>query len=284
MAKLLKGIEAAKSISARLQEDVALLKEQGVEPCLVILRVGQREDDLAYERGAMKRCDLVGIAVKNVVLPETVTQEELLAAVEEINKDDNIHGCLIFLPLPKHLDEEAVRRALAPAKDVDGITDGSLAAVYGGGGEGYPPCTAQACVELLKHYEVPLQGRRVVVIGRSLVIGKPVSMLLLNENATVTICHSRSEDLPAICKEADVLVVAVGRMGLVGADCVRAGQTVLDVGIHMDADGNMRGDVRFDEVEPLVDAITPVPGGVGSVTTAILAAHTVAAARKVLTK
>ena len=282
MAKLLKGIEAAKSISARLQQETAWLREQGIIPCLAILRVGQREDDLAYERGAMKRCDTVGITVRQVVLPETVTQEELLAAVEEINRDDSIHGCLIFLPLPGHLDEDAVRRALAPAKDVDGITGGSLAAVYGGGGEGYPPCTAQACVELLKHYEVPLQGKRVVVIGRSLVIGKPVSMLLLNENATVTICHSRTENLPAVCREADVLVVAVGRMGLVGAGHVRPGQTVLDVGIHMDGDGNMRGDVRFDEVEPVVEAVTPVPGGVGSVTTAILAAHTVAAARKVL--
>lgn len=283
MARLLKGIEAAKSISARLQEEVALLKEQGVSPCLAILRVGQREDDLAYERGAMKRCDLVGITVKNVVLPEAVTQKELLAAVDEINHDDSIHGCLIFLPLPEHLDEDAVRQALLPAKDVDGITDGSLGAVYGGTGNGYAPCTARACVELLKHYEIPLQGKRVAVIGRSLVIGKPVSMLLLNENATVTICHSRSENLPAICREADILVVAVGKMGLVGADFVRPGQVVLDVGIHMDADGNMRGDVRFDEAEPVVDAITPVPGGVGSVTTAVLASHVVEAARRSIT-
>ena len=204
MAKLLKGIDAARSISERLRQEAARLKEQGIIPCLAILRVGQREDDLAYERGAMKRCDTVGITVRQVVLPETVTQEELLAAVEEINRDDSIHGCLIFLPLPGHLDEDAVRRALAPAKDVDGITGGSLAAVYGGGGEGYPPCTAQACVELLKHYEVPLQGKRVVVIGRSLVIGKPVSMLLLNENATVTICHSRTENLPAVCERLGV--------------------------------------------------------------------------------
>ena len=280
MAKLLKGIEAAKSISAHLQVEVALLKEQGIVPCLTILRVGQREDDLAYERAAMKRCDLVGIAVKSVVLPESVTQEELLAAVECINNDDSVHGCLIFLPLPKHLDEDGVRQALSPAKDVDGITDGSLAAVYGGGGAGYPPCTAQACVELLKHYQIPLQGKRVVVVGRSLVIGKPVSMLLLNENATVTICHSRSENLPELCRQADVLVVAVGKMGLVGNEYVRPGQVVLDVGIHMDADGTMQGDVRFDEAEPVVGAITPVPGGVGSVTTAILASHVVAAARK----
>lgn len=283
MAKLLKGIEAARSISARLQNEVLELKGKGLTPCLAIVRVGQREDDLAYERGAVKRCDLVGIAVKQVVLPETVTQGELLAEIEKINQDDSIHGCLIFLPLPKHLDEDGVRRALSPAKDVDGITEGSLGAVYGGTGNGYPPCTAQACVELLKHYEIPLRGKRVTVVGRSLVIGKPVSMLLLDENATVTICHSRSDNLSAICKEADVLVVAVGKMGLVGAEHVRPGQTVIDVGIHMDGD-TMRGDVRFDEVEPMVDAITPVPGGVGSVTTAILASHVVEAARKGLNK
>lgn len=279
MAKLLKGIEAAKSMTARLQAEVSSLKEQGITPCLAILRVGQREDDLAYERAAMKRCELVGITVRQVTLSETVTQTELLSAIEQINGDAGIHGCLIFLPLPKHLDEDEVRKALSPAKDVDGITEGSLGAVYGGTGNGFAPCTARACVELLKHYEIPLQGKRITVVGRSLVIGKPVSMLLLNENATVTVCHSRSENLPAICKEADVLVVAVGRMGLVGGEHVRPGQTVVDVGIHMDGD-TMRGDVRFDEVEPVVDAITPVPGGVGSVTTAILASHVVEAARK----
>lgn len=283
MAKLLKGIEAAKSISARLQTEVAELKGKGIHPCLAILRVGQREDDLAYERAAMKRCESVGIAVRQVTLPETVTQSELLAEIEKINRDGGIHGCLIFLPLPKHLDEEGVRKTLSPAKDVDGITAGSLGAVYAGTGEGFAPCTAQACVELLKHYEIPLRGKRVTVMGRSLVIGKPVSMLLLNENATVTICHSRSEDLPALCREADVLVVAVGKMGLVGAEHIRPGQTVVDVGIHMDGD-TMRGDVRFDEAEPVVDAITPVPGGVGSVTTAILASHVVEAARKGLNK
>lgn len=282
MAKLLKGVEAAKSISARLQEETAQLKGRGVTPCLAILRVGQREDDLAYERGAMKRCDTVGIAVKQVVLPETVAQQELLAAVEDINADHSIHGCLVFLPLPGHLDEDAVRRALLPAKDVDGITAGSLAAVYGGTGEGFAPCTAQACVELLKHYEIPLKGKRAVVVGRSLVIGKPVSMLLLNENATVTVCHSRSEDLPTLCREADILVVAVGRMGLVGGEYVRPGQVVLDVGIHMDADGTMKGDVRFDEVEPVAAAVTPVPGGVGAVTTAVLASHVVEAAKRSL--
>ena len=172
------------------------------------------------------------------------------------------------------------RAALDPKKDMDGITDGSMTAVYAGTKGGYPPCTAAACVALLKHYNIPIKGKRVVVIGRSLVIGKPVSLLLLAEHATVTICHSRSENLPEICREADILVVAAGKAGMVGAESVRAGQVVLDVGIHVGADGNLCGDTRFAEVEPVVEAITPVPGGVGTVTSTILASHVVEAAER----
>ena len=280
MARLLKGAEAAKALSAKLQEETAALRGQGVAPCLAIVRVGEREDDLSYERGAMKRCAAVGVDVRTVVLPGDVSQEELLDEIRALDEDDGVHGVLIFRPLPEHLDDEAVRRALRSEKDVDGITDGSLAAVYSGAGDGWSPCTAQACVELLKHYQIPLKGKRVVVIGRSLVIGKPAAMLLLAEHATVTICHSRSEELPALCREADVLVVAVGKMGLVGKDWVRPGQTVLDVGIHVGPDGALRGDVCFDEVEPVVEAITPVPGGVGAMTTAVLVQHVVEAAKR----
>lgn len=280
MATLLKGIEAARAISAGAAEDAAALSAKGCTPCLAIVRVGEREDDLSYERGAMKRCADLGIAVRRVVLPEDARQEELLSEIEALNKDAAVHGVLIFRPLPKHLDDEAARRALSPAKDVDGITDGSLAAVFAGSGEGYAPCTAQACVELLKHYDIPMKGKRVAVIGRSLVIGKPVSMLLLAEHATVTICHSRSEELPALCREADILVVAAGKAGLVDGSYVRPGQIVLDVGIHVTEGGTLCGDVKFDEAEPLAGAITPVPGGVGAVTTAVLAAHVVEAARR----
>ncbi len=282
MATLLKGAEAAKALTEKLAARAADLKAKGVEPCLAIVRVGERDDDLSYERGAMKRCEKVGIAVKNVVLPADVSQEALIAEIEKINADDSIHGVLLFRPLPKHINDEAVRKSLAPAKDMDGITDGSLGAVYAGTKDGYAPCTAASCVEILKHYEIPISGKRVVVIGRSLVIGKPVSMLLLAENATVTICHSRSQNLADICKEADILVVAAGKAGMVTKDFVRPGQTVLDVGIHVDAEGNMCGDTVFAEVEPVVDKITPVPGGVGSVTTAILASHVIEAAEKTL--
>ena len=282
MATLLNGAEAAKALTEKLTSRTEELKAKGVEPCLAIVRVGERDDDLSYERGAMKRCEKIGIKVKNVVLPLEITQEELIAEIEKINADDSIHGVLLFRPLPKHIDDEAVRKSLAPAKDMDGITDGSLGAVYAGTKDGYAPCTAASCVEILKHYDIPVSGKRVVVIGRSLVIGKPVSMLLLAENATVTICHSRSQNLAEICREADILVVAAGKAGMVTKDFVRQGQTVLDVGIHVDADGNMCGDTVFAEVEPIVDMITPVPGGVGSVTTAILASHVVEAAEKTL--
>lgn len=278
MAALLKGAPAAKALTEQLQKRAEALAAKGVTPCLAILRVGAREDDLSYERGAMKRCEKVGIAVRQVVLPDTVTQEELLAEIDKLNRDSAVHGVLMFRPLPKTIDERAACEALLPAKDMDGITTGSLAAVYAGTHNGYPPCTAEACVELLRHYEIPLAGKRVTVIGRSLVIGKPVSMLLLAENATVTVCHSKSRNLPEICREADVLVVAAGKAGMVGAESLRPGQVVLDVGIHVDAAGNLCGDVRFDEAEPVAEAITPVPGGVGAVTTAILARHVITAA------
>ena len=280
MAKLLLGKEVTAAMNEKLQARVAALKEKGVSPKLAIVRCGENPSDLSYEKGATARAELIGVEVQKFVLPEDVTKEALIAQIEAINADDSIHGCLMFRPLPKHLDDEDARRALDPRKDMDGITDGSLAAVYAGTDGGYPPCTAAACVALLKHYNVPIKGKRVVVIGRSLVIGKPVSLLLLAEHATVTICHSRSENLPAICREADILVVAAGKAGMVGAESVRAGQIVLDVGIHVGADGNLCGDTRFAEVEPIVEAITPVPGGVGAVTTAILASHVIEAARR----
>lgn len=278
MATLLKGGPAAKALTEALQERTEALKARGVIPCLAIVRVGAREDDLSYERGAVKRCEKVGIAVRRVLLPDSVTQEELVNEIETLNRDPAVHGVLMFRPLPRTIDERAVCETLLPAKDMDGITSGSLAAVYAGTKDGYPPCTAEACVQLLKHYQIPIAGKRTVVIGRSLVIGKPVSMLLLAENATVTICHSKSQKLPEICREADILVVAAGKARMVGAEFLRPGQVVLDVGIHADPDGSLCGDTRFEEAEPVAAAITPVPGGVGAVTTAILARHVITAA------
>lgn len=278
MAILLKGGPAAKALTEDLQRRAETLKACGVVPCLAIVRVGAREDDLSYERGAVKRCEKVGIAVRQIILPDSVTQETLLNELEKLNRDPAVHGVLMFRPLPRTIDERTVCEALLPSKDMDGITSGSLASVYAGTKDGYPPCTAEACVQLLRHYQIPIAGKRVVVIGRSLVIGKPVSMLVLAENATVTICHSKSQGLPEICREADILVVAAGKARMVGAESLRPGQVVLDVGIHVGADGSLCGDTRFEEAEPVAAAITPVPGGVGAVTTAILARHVITAA------
>ena len=244
--------------------------------------MGERPEDLSYERGALKRCEKVGIAVRQYLLTAASSQTDLMEVIEEINRDDSIHGCLLFRPLPKHMDEAAICAALSPAKDVDGITAGSLAAVFSGSGAGYPPCTAQACLEILDHYGYELKGKRVVVVGRSLVIGKPVSMLLLGRHATVTICHTRTADLPAECRLADVLVAAAGKAGAVSAQCLAPGQVVLDVGINVDEDGNLVGDVDFAAAENTVEAITPVPGGVGAVTTSVLARHVIEAAEKAI--
>ena len=278
MAVLLRGAETAGALSEALRRRTEELKARGSVPCLAIVRVGQREDDLAYERGAVKRCEAIGIAARRITFPGDVAQQTLIAALRDLGADGTVHGILLFRPLPPQLDDAAVRRAIVPEKDVDGVTDASMAALYAGTGQGFPPCTAEACVELLKHGGVSLAGRRVTVVGRSLVIGKPVALLLLAENATVTVCHSKSRDLPALCREADILIVAAGKAGLVGAESVRSGQTVVDVGIHTDENGRLCGDVRFSEAESVAAAITPVPGGVGAVTSTILAAHVVRAA------
>ena len=282
MAQLLKGLPVAKAIAKELSERSGLLNEKGVKPTLAILRVGSRPDDLSYEKGAVKRCAECGIEVRRVIFSENVTQQELIESIEEINRDDTIHGVLLFRPLPKHMDENLVCAALAPEKDMDGITEGSMAGIVSGSGKGYPPCTAQACIEILDHYGIEIQGRRVTVMGRSNVIGKPVFMLLLKRNATVTVCHTKTADPVAECSRADILIAAAGKAGVITGKHVAPGQTVLDVGINVTPEGKLMGDVDFDAAEPVVGAISPVPGGVGSVTTAVLAKHVIEAAEKSL--
>lgn len=282
MAQLWKGAPVAAALTEELSQRAQTLVAKGITPTLAIVRVGERPEDLSYERGALKRCEKVGIAVRQYLLTAASSQTDLMEVIEEINRDDSIHGCLLFRPLPKHMDEAAICAALSPAKDVDGITAGSLAAVFSGSGAGYPPCTAQACLEILDHYGYELKGKRAVVVGRSLVIGKPVSMLLLGRHATVTICHTRTADLPAECRRADLLVAAAGKAGAVSAQCLASGQVVLDVGINVDEDGNLVGDVDFAAAENTVEAITPVPGGVGAVTTSVLARHVIEAAEKAI--
>lgn len=281
MATIFKGAEVNSALNARIAADVEALKARGVEPKLGIIRVGERPDDLSYERTAEKRAEKLGVAVEKIVLPEDVSQAELLGVIKGVNENPLIHGVLLFRPLPKHLDEDAVCNALAPEKDIDGITDLSCAGVFAGKELGFAPCTPSACMEILEHYGVELRGKKAVVIGRSLVVGKPAAMMLLKRNATVTVCHTRTADLPTVCREADVLIAAAGKARMVTADFVRPGQIVIDVGINWDEqEQKLVGDVDFDAVEPIVAAITPVPGGVGTVTTSMLIGHVVEAAKK----
>jgi len=282
MAQLLKGAEVVSALNDKIKSDVAALALRGVVPTLAILRVGGKPDDLAYERGAIKRAETVGVAVKQIVLPETVSQESLLVEIAKINADVTIHGCLMLRPLPRHIDDMRAREALLPEKDIDGITDGSLAGVFTGTKRGFPPCTAQACMEILNYYGIDLAGKSAVVIGRSLVIGKPVAMMLLQKHATVTICHTKTKDMPSVTRRAEILIVAAGRAGVVGAEYVTEGQIVLDVGINFNDEGKMVGDADFSAVEHIVGAITPVPGGVGTVTTSVLMAHVVEACHRAL--
>lgn len=282
MAELWKGAPTAAALMEDLTGRIERLSGAGVTPTLAIVRVGERPDDRAYETGAVKRCEKAGVAVKRFPLPAGCSALELRAVLEHINAVSEIHGCLMLRPLPDPAMEEMACALLDPKKDVDCMTPAALAGVFAGKGWGYPPCTAQACLELLKYYKTALTGKRAVVVGRSLVIGKPVSMLLQAENATVTMCHTRTVDLPAVCRGAEVLIAAAGRANLLGADHVSPGQVVLDVGINVDESGKLCGDVKFDEAEPVVSAITPVPGGVGAVTTAVLVKHVVEAAERTL--
>ena len=280
MAKQLLGKEVVAALNERIIAKAEALKANGVTPTLGIVRVGENESDLSYERGATKRCEKLGVEYKKYLLPADATQEQVLAVIDEVNKDDSIHGVLLFRPLPKHLNQDEIEQALDPAKDVDCMTNLSMSGVYTGKKIGFPPCTPQACMEILDHYGIDCTGKKAVVVGRSLVVGKPAAMMLIKKNATVTVCHTRTVDMPSVVKEADIVIVAAGRAGVVDDSYVRAGQVIIDVGINVNAEGKLCGDVAYDKVEPIVDAITPVPGGVGSVTTSVLIGHVVDAAEK----
>ena len=283
MAEIWKGKPVVDAMVARMQGETAALAERGIIPTLCIVRVGERPDDLSYERGAVKRCDSVGIRVKHLVLPADVTQAEFDKAFTAVNEDPAIHGILLFRPLPKQLDNERARRMLRPEKDIDGCTDASLAGVFTNTKVGFPPCTAQAAMEILHHYGVDPKGKKAAVIGRSLVIGRPVAMLLMHENATVVNCHTRTVDVPSITKQADILIAAAGVLHSVTPEYTNPDQVVIDVGINWDEQkGGISGDADFASVEPAVRAITPVPGGVGSVTTCVLADHVITAAKRTL--
>ena len=282
MAEILKGAPAASVISKDLSLRAQHLKERGTHPCLAILRVGARADDLAYEQGARKRCESIGISIRSFVLPADVTQARLMETIEEINRDRSIHACLLFRPLPRSLDEDAACAALDPWKDIDGITPSSMAKVFSGRGIGFAPCTAQSCMELLDYYGIKVSGKRVVVVGRSLVIGRPIALLLTVADGTVTPCQSKTVNMPAVTQDADLVVLAAGKAEAFGPEFFRPGQAVLDVGINWsEKKQKLVGDTDFDRVEPIVSAITPVPAGIGAVTTAVLCKHVMEAAERI---
>ena len=286
MAKLLKGAPVAQALSEKIERDCQMLKARGVTPTFGIVRIGERPDDLAYERGACRRAEKLGVAVEHIVLPAEVTEAELVRTLEQINGDDRIHGCLLMRPLPAHLDTAAVSRVLRPEKDVDAITTVSMGGMLSRSEVGFAPCTAAACLELLHYYQIPLQGKKTVVVGKSMTVGLPTALLLMNEEATVSVCHilSDPEDTRRLCREAEIIISAAGHARLITGDYVRPGQVIVDVGVNVVPDGTLCGDVAFDEVEPVVQAITPVPGGVGAVTATVLVGHAVQAAVRTLTQ
>lgn len=280
MAQLLTGAPVAEALCARLREGVALLKSREATPTVAIVRVGERPADLSYERGFTKRAQSLGIAVIRTLLPEDVGEGELIQVLEEISGNRRIHGCLLFRPLPPRLNTPAVMGALCPEKDIDSMTSTSMGGLMVQGAAGFPPCTAAACMALLRHYRVELPGRNVVMVGSGMTVGMPTAILLMNQGATVSVCNIFTDPgrMAELCRSADVIISAAGKTGLIGRDHVRPGQVVVDVGVSPGPDGKLHGDVAFDQVEPVVAALTPVPGGVGAVTSTVLAAHTVEAA------
>ena len=281
MAKLLSGKEVAAALNDRIKEDAKELRGRGIIPTLCIVRVGENPEDLSYERSAVKKCEKLDVECVRRVFPSDVSQETLLEEIEKINRDDSIHGVILFRPLPKHLNAELIENALAPEKDVDCMTDLSMSGVFTGKKIGFPPCTAEACIKILDHYGVDCTGKRAVVIGRSLVIGRPVAMMLMQRNATVTICHTRTVNMPQTASKAEILIAAAGRAGLVDETYISDGQIVLDVGINLGKDGKLCGDVDFESVNNKDICITPVPGGVGTVTSTVLIGHVVESAKRI---
>ncbi len=273
MAESMLGVEVAKAMKTQMIEKVEEWKKRGLVPNLTIIRVGAREDDLAYERGAKKRMELTGIDCKVVELPEDISQEELEERFGQINADPEVHGILLFRPLPKHLNEDPLRMMINPYKDVDGMSPVNMAKVFSGDTSGHAPCTAEAVMEMLDYYQIDLTGKKVAIVGRSMVVGRPLAMLMLKKNATVTICHTRTKDLPGTLREAEVLVAAAGKARMITGDMVGEGAIVADVGINVDENGNLCGDVDYEAAEKRAAYISPVPRGVGSVTTSVLAKH-----------
>lgn len=280
MTVLMKGSEVTKVMKEKMIVDVGELKCKGILPTLAIVRLGEKPDDLSYERGAVKRCESVGVDCKIFKFSENISLDELIKETNVINNDSSIHGILMFRPMPKHIDEDEIAKTINPNKDIDCMNPVNIAKVFAGDETGFAPCTPKAVMEMIEHFKVPVEGKNVVVIGRSMVVGKPLSMLMLKKHGTITICHTRTKDLEGISKRADILIAAAGKAKMVNKNFVTPGTIVFDVGINVGEDGKLYGDVDFDDVVDIVESITPVPGGVGTVTTSVLVSHVIQAAQE----
>lgn len=279
MGILIKGKPVADAITSEVKKEADELIQKGMVPKLKIVRVGEREDDLAYERAAIKRMEACNISSEVLVLPSDISQDDFIEHLKNVNSDGSVHGILLFRPLPKQINENDVKFIISPEKDIDCFNPINVAKVVEGDETGFPPCTSSAAVEILKYYNVELSGREAVVLGRSMVVGKPAAMLLLKENATVTICHSRTKNLEDVTRRADILIAAIGRSNFITGDYVKEGAAVIDVGINVDEEGKITGDVTTSDCIEKAGLITPVPAGVGSVTTAVLAKHVIKACK-----
>lgn len=273
----LKGSVVSAAIKEQVQDMLGTL--EGCVPRLAIIRVGENPDDMSYERGAVKKMESFGLQVQSYVFPGDMSDDAFKREFQAINQDESIDGILLLRPLPKQICEADIEKMIDPSKDLDGISPANIAKVFAGDTSGFAPCTAEAVIEVLKAYDILITGKKVTIVGRSMVVGKPLSMLMLKENATVTICHTRTVDLPKTCRDAEILVAAAGRARMLNADYVGQDAVVIDVGINVDENGTLCGDVDFDSLEGVASMATPVPGGVGAVTTAVLAKHLVQAVR-----
>ena len=269
MAKLIDGKLISTQIKEELKEEVTKLKEEGIVPCLAVVQVGKDPASSVYVNNKKKACAFIGIESLSYELDETVAEEELLSLVQKLNEDEKVNGILVQLPLPAHIREDAVIQAIAPEKDVDGFHPESVGNMCIGR-NGFLPCTPAGIIELLKRSEIEIEGKECVIIGRSNIVGKPMAALLLRENATVTVAHSKTKDLKSIAKRADILIVAIGKAKFITKDYIKEGAVVIDVGMHRDEQNHLCGDVDCEDVSSVVSAITPVPGGVGPMTIAML--------------
>ncbi|MCR4926407.1 MAG: bifunctional 5,10-methylenetetrahydrofolate dehydrogenase/5,10-methenyltetrahydrofolate cyclohydrolase [Lachnospiraceae bacterium] len=272
----LKGKECVEALLDKMK--LKLLPFEGFQPHLVIIRVGDNPSDISYEKGAMKRMEKAGIRASNYRFDADVDPDKFMEAFRYLNNDEDVDGILIFRPLPKHLDEKLICNTIDPVKDMDCISPVNQAKLFAGDESGYAPCTAEAVMELLKTYHIDPAGKEVAIIGRSMVIGKPLAMLMIKANATVTVCHTKTKDIESVCRRADIVVACAGSAKMVTPAFLKNDAVVIDVGINVDKDGNLVGDVDFDAVKDIASAASPVPGGVGMITTSVLAMHVIKAA------